>query len=787
MAEIKITANTRAAEASLKRIESSLGRLSSQANRVDRNLSRFNQNLGNARGGVSGFGAAITRVGPVLGALGGALAATGITKFSAQIIESTKRFQTYTNQLRLITDGQEDLTRVMNLLTLAAKDNRTSFGETVDLFTKLRVSTENLGISEERVIDVTSKLSQALQVAGADGNTASSVIRQFGQAMASGEVRGDEFRSLVEGLGPALAIMARESGITVGELRTMSQAGELTAEALFKMLENSKSLTAAFQSMEPTIDQLETGLSDAFDRALVKLGEVTGATSLYEDVVKSLTRTFDRFSEVEGALVNMEIPELISSVKDESVSAADALEELKGRLVEVSRGGPMGIPILVDTPQKEEVRNAISQVKKLVEEEIKRAEEAERVTKAEQERVKSLQALKKPYEDILKLSEGYSKLDFKTPMEQALANQAEAEKVLASLIELQTKLQESDLNSGNFVDLTENIKNAKNALAGYGAEIDTLEQKAQETAAREAQRVQKEAEQKANRIQDEIKLITDKYVVSEQAQIASLEKQLQTDREFAQTHIKDKDELNAVLLEMDLYLAGEKAKIQEAITAKEKEETMKRIQEQLDAGNKILSADQQRFLQKQGDEERAKDITRTRIEFEKKSEAEKAQFAIEQGANALTALGKYNKTAFEAAKAFNIANAVMNTYMGATKALATYPPPFNFIAAAAVVASGLAQVASIRSQTYSGRQLGGPVMGNKSYIVGEAGPEVFTPTTNGSITRNGDIGGGGPVNVQFTIVANDTAGFDELLTSRQGLIRTIISDAMLERGNRSMV
>jgi phage-related minor tail protein len=152
-----------------------------------------------------------------------------------------------------------------------------------------------------------------------------------------------------------------------------------------------------------------------------------------------------------------------------------------------------------------------------------------------------------------------------------------------------------------------------------------------------------------------------------------------------------------------------------------------------------------------------------------------------------SALGAHNKKAFEAAKAFNIANAIMNTYMGATKALATYPPPFNFIAAAAVIGMGLAQVATIRNQQYSGRQLGGPVMGGTPYLVGENGPELFTPNTTGSITRNSDLGGGGAVNVNFTIVANDTTGFDELLTSRQTVIKQIISDAMLERGQRSMV
>ena len=53
-------------------------------------------------------------------------------------------------------------------------------------------------------------------------------------------------------------------------------------------------------------------------------------------------------------------------------------------------------------------------------------------------------------------------------------------------------------------------------------------------------------------------------------------------------------------------------------------------------------------------------------------------------------------------KAFNIAGAVMDTYKGATLALASYPPPLGAIMAAATVASGMAQVAQIRSQSFEG-------------------------------------------------------------------------------------
>jgi len=48
---------------------------------------------------------------------------------------------------------------------------------------------------------------------------------------------------------------------------------------------------------------------------------------------------------------------------------------------------------------------------------------------------------------------------------------------------------------------------------------------------------------------------------------------------------------------------------------------------------------------------------------------------------------------------------------------------------------------------YTGKAIGGPVTGNASYMVGERGPEIFTPSTSGNITPNNrlrDVMGGSP-------------------------------------------
>lgn len=186
--------------------------------------------------------------------------------------------------------------------------------------------------------------------------------------------------------------------------------------------------------------------------------------------------------------------------------------------------------------------------------------------------------------------------------------------------------------------------------------------------------------------------------------------------------------------------------------------------------------------------ETQKAMAKEAADFEKKSTLEKTQMGIDSAVTLFSALGQQNRKAFEASKALNIAQAMMNAYMAASKALATYPFPFNIGFAAAAFGLGLLQVNAIRAQQYTGKKVGGGVSSGTPYIVGENGPEMFTPSSSGQITPTDKLmSGGGVTNVNFTIVANDTQGFDQLLSSRKGVIQQIISDAMLERGQRSIV
>lgn len=78
-----------------------------------------------------------------------------------------------------------------------------------------------------------------------------------------------------------------------------------------------------------------------------------------------------------------------------------------------------------------------------------------------------------------------------------------------------------------------------------------------------------------------------------------------------------------------------------------------------------------------------------------------AQAIVSPMAQAFKDLATMNKNYAGIAKAAAIGEATVNTYLAATKALASVPPPFNYAAAAAVLAAGLVNVAKISATNFA--------------------------------------------------------------------------------------
>ena len=166
------------------------------------------------------------------------------------------------------------------------------------------------------------------------------------------------------------------------------------------------------------------------------------------------------------------------------------------------------------------------------------------------------------------------------------------------------------------------------------------------------------------------------------------------------------------------------------------------------------------------------------------TEKQKGKF-VKDGARAtLQEAAKMNKQMFRLNQAVNIGEAIMNTASGVTKALAQ-GGMFGIPMAIAIGAMGAVQIAAIASQQPPA-QFGGSRLPNSPFLVGEKGPELFTPSTAGTVTPNHQLGGGGAT-VNFNITTVDAQSFGNLLDTRRGQIVNMINSALNNKGQAALV
>ena len=213
----------------------------------------------------------------------------------------------------------------------------------------------------------------------------------------------------------------------------------------------------------------------------------------------------------------------------------------------------------------------------------------------------------------------------------------------------------------------------------------------------------------------------------------------------------------------------------EASETKAREEKLKKEKE---ASEQLIALEKDKF-------DRILKANKAKNEQDKKLREEATADIKANLEGTLTIMSGNSKKAFKMLQAHKIAEAVVNTYSAVMKAFSTYNPPHSYLAASTALAFGMAQVSQIRSQKFTPRRQGGLVTENKPYMVGEGGPETFIPNSAGYIAPTGM--GGKNVNVNFTINAVDTAGFQQLLANERGMIIGMINSAVNDKGQSNLI
>lgn len=136
---------------------------------------------------------------------------------------------------------------------------------------------------------------------------------------------------------------------------------------------------------------------------------------------------------------------------------------------------------------------------------------------------------------------------------------------------------------------------------------------------------------------------------------------------------------------------------------------------------------------------------------------------------------KQQERAFKIQKAVNIASAVVDTYKAANAALASSPPPFNFIAMGAAITAGLLNVKKIASTKFDGGSTPSASGGGGSFGSGSIGGSM--EKNGGVIAPNFNIVGAGGVNQLGSLAPVQAYVVSSEMTTQQALDRNRMRNA----------
>lgn len=250
-----------------------------------------------------------------------------------EIVQIADAWNMMSARLKLATAGQREYTVAQKELFAIAQRIGVPIQETATLYGKLQQAVRMLGGEQKDALSLTESISQALRISGASATEAQSSLLQFGQALASGVLRGEEFNSVVENSPRLAKALADGLNVPIGRLRKLAEEGRLTADVVVNALMSQKDkLASEYAQLPMTVSQAFTRLSNAFGQWISKLDESTGFTKKLAEALTWLSENLDtvmkwlrRIAEVGLAvLVYRLIPALIIAWQTAGAAAVTA-------------------------------------------------------------------------------------------------------------------------------------------------------------------------------------------------------------------------------------------------------------------------------------------------------------------------------------------------------------------------------------------------------------------------------------------------------------------------------
>lgn len=704
-----------------------------------------------------------------------------------QMVMMADSFTNLTARLGLVVAGTQNLNAVQEDLFNISQQTRNPLEATTDLYTRLARSTQHLGTSQGALLSVTNSISKALTISGGSVQSTSAAMVQLAQGLQSGQLRGQELNSVLEQTPRVAQAIADGLKMTIGQLRQYAEEGKLSADAVIgALLDQRETLDKEFGRLPSTVGQALTNVANSTQMFVGKVDQATGASN---SLAKTIQEVANKIYGMTGAVKGFE-PTLVSVIAGitafaTSTAVIAGLVAIGAAFTAISApvlliAGAIGlvaagITAIASGRTADQIKGALALTEGL----DFRAEEARLmrqgrnvvpvVTPEEKKRAekltKFLEDLRDKTNDLL-----YGK-DFNV-LKQAreLGGEAAvkaAQKELEVVEAMRVARERSNARVKEYAEINEfiakmNIKDAEQRRAQ-----DEKEDQAAEKALNYLEKYREDMDI----ILDQIALKNDGVFRSAEEQLIE-NSRLQLTKKYNEEIVKIKNVRNLTEQGQLNAIAAANIKYEEQIALVD-EIAKKRMADRNDLTRGIRMGVANYFEEVNNLSQLTEDATI------------RAMRGMEDALASFVANGKLSFR--------DLANSIIQDLIriqirqSITMPLAGMINSFLNPGSPMGIVPGDSPLSATSADIMGRRAMGGPVTSGQSYLVGENGPEIFTPGASGGITPNNQISGGVTIvqNINVTTGVQQTvrAEIMTLMPQIAGAAKAAVADAKLRGGS----
>ena len=263
-----------------------------------------------------------------LGKIGTLLAGLASVGFAKSILDTADAMQLINSQVRQVVSSEGEYLAVQRQLLDVANNTRASLESTANLYVSTSRALKDYGYTQQEILKFTEATNNAMTIGGVGAQQQAAALMQLSQALGSGVLQGDEFKSIAEAAPILLDTVAEYMGKSRAEIKKLGSEGKLTADVIFKAISGaSEKLGEQAAKIPMTMGKALTVFSNNW-QSLV--GNMMNGTGIMSRVAAVIAFVANHLKELVGAAVLVGIAMLVQSFGGLTISVGGLTGAVKG-------------------------------------------------------------------------------------------------------------------------------------------------------------------------------------------------------------------------------------------------------------------------------------------------------------------------------------------------------------------------------------------------------------------------------------------------------------------------